>query len=417
MGIAEIFGSKGNQLRNKRILLGVTGSIAAIEVPHVVREILRYEGDPIVVLSEEATRLIATDALTWCMDKEPMTHISGMSEHVKWVSHPDYKIDLCMICPATANTISKLANGIADGPVPLVALAAFGAKIPLLIVPAAHTVLLNNPILERNISYLKNQNVNFLDIAEIENKYKFPPLNQLMENIFKLVNPSKKLNKKRFLITGGATREYLDDVRFLSNPSTGLSAFQVAQALINHGAEILLILGEGHTLDVDRISFPVKIVRSTKDMYDEIQKELSNSDYHGLIAVAAVSDYRPHYQMGKIPSKQTDLKLELVPTVKILEKIRESFPNLYLVAYKAEVGITEDELLKRGREFQEKHRLDMVCANWVGEPKKGFASETNDIFVIRSRIPLIHLKGSKKMIGERIAEIIADEFNNRSFDQ
>ena len=106
MGITEIYGNKGSQLRYKRILIGVTGSIAAIEVPHLVREILRYEGDPVVVLSEEATRLVATDALTWCMDKEPITKISGISEHVKRVSHPEYKIDLCMICPATANTIS-----------------------------------------------------------------------------------------------------------------------------------------------------------------------------------------------------------------------------------------------------------------------------------------------------------------------
>ncbi|MFX1285543.1 MAG: bifunctional phosphopantothenoylcysteine decarboxylase/phosphopantothenate--cysteine ligase CoaBC [Promethearchaeota archaeon] len=416
MGIAEIFGSKGNQLRNKRILLAITGSIAVIEVPHLVREILRYEGDPIVVLSEEATRLIATDALTWCMDKEPITQISGRSEHVKWVSHPDHKVDLCMICPATANTISKLANGIADGPVTLVALAAFGAKIPLFIVPAAHTVLLDNPILEKNISYLKKQNVTFSDLAEVENKYKFPPLNQLMQNIFMLINRTKKLKDKRFLITGGATREYLDDVRFLSNPSTGLSAYQVANALKDHGAEIVLILGEGHNLNLERVSFPVKIVRSTQDMYDEVQRELSNLDYHGLIAVAAVSDYKPQYQTGKIPSKQTNLTLKLVPTVKIIEKIRESYPNIYLVAYKAEVGITEEELLKRGRTLLEKHKLNMVCANWVGEPTKGFVSETNDIFVIRSGIPPIHFTGSKMMIGERIAEIITEEFDIRSAD-
>ena len=109
MGISEIFGTKGTDLKHKRILIGVTGSIAAIEVPHLIREILRYEGDPTVVLSEEASRLVAKDALTWCMDKEPITQISGISEHVKWVSHPDYKIDLFIICPAIANSISKLA--------------------------------------------------------------------------------------------------------------------------------------------------------------------------------------------------------------------------------------------------------------------------------------------------------------------
>ncbi|MFX0122842.1 MAG: bifunctional phosphopantothenoylcysteine decarboxylase/phosphopantothenate--cysteine ligase CoaBC [Candidatus Hodarchaeota archaeon] len=416
MAIAEIFGTKGTQLRHKRILIGVTGSIAAIEVPHLVREILRYEGDPIVVLSEEATRLIAVDALTWCMDKEPITRISGISEHVKWVSHPDYKVDLCMICPATANTISKLANGIADGPVTLAALAAFGANIPILITPAAHTVLLNNPILEKNIEFLKKHNVHFFTSAEVEDKYKFPSLSKLMEQIFKLIGLSERLKGKRFLITGGATREYLDDVRFLSNPSTGLSALHVAEALAKLGANTLLVMGEGNTVDLEKIAVPIKVVRSAQEMFETVNNELSN-DYHGLIAVAAVSDYKPQYQSGKIPSRQTNLTLDLEPTVKIIEEIRKNYTNLYLVAYKAEVGVTEEELIERGKDLLERHQLEMVCANWVGEAEKGFVTKTNELFIIRPKGRHIHLKGSKAMIGEHIAEIIADDFNIRSDDQ
>ncbi|MFX0016075.1 MAG: bifunctional phosphopantothenoylcysteine decarboxylase/phosphopantothenate--cysteine ligase CoaBC [Promethearchaeota archaeon] len=414
MGVTEIFGTKGTQLKHKRILIGVTGSIAAIEVPHLIREILRYEGDPVVVLSEEASRLVATDALTWCMDKQPITQISGISEHVKWVSHPDYKIDLLMICPATANTISKLANGVADTPVTLAALAAFGAKIPILIVPAAHTVLLDNPILEKNIDYLRKQGIHFLFSKEIENKHKFPSLSDLMQSIFELLDPSHLLKGKRFLLTGGATREYLDDVRFLSNPSTGLSAVEVAQALKNHGAEILLILGEGHNLDLERLTVPIKSVRSTQDMYETVHSELSSSEYYGFISVAAVVDYRPEYQPGKIPSKQSGLEIKLIPTIKIIENIRQNFSKLHIIAYKAEVGVSEEELLKRGRDFLEKFNLDMVCANWVGEPEKGFISKTNDIFVIRPNNPPIHLKGSKMMIGERIADIIANDCKDRS---
>ncbi|MFX1517739.1 MAG: bifunctional phosphopantothenoylcysteine decarboxylase/phosphopantothenate--cysteine ligase CoaBC [Promethearchaeota archaeon] len=415
MGISEIYGTKGAQLRHKRILIGVTGSIAAIEVHHLIREILRYEGDPIVVLSEEATRLVAIDALTWCMDKDPITQISGISEHVKWISHSEYKVDLCVICPATANTISKLANGIADGPVTLAALAIFGANIPMLIVPAAHTVLLDNPIVKRNIQLLKKHNVHFLTSDEEENKYKFPSLSKLMNQIFKLIGSSEKLRGRKFLITGGATREYLDDVRFLSNPSTGISALYVAEALNRQGAQVLLVLGEGNNLNMEDITVPTKLVRSTQEMYETINEELSNG-YHGFIAVAAVSDYKPQYQSGKISSRQTDLTIDLVPTVKIVENIRKNFPNLYIVAYKAEVGISEEALIQKGKELLERYQLDMVCANWVGVAEKGFASKTNELFLIQSKAHHLHLKGSKVMIGEHIAKVITESFNIRSVD-
>ncbi|MFX0173370.1 MAG: bifunctional phosphopantothenoylcysteine decarboxylase/phosphopantothenate--cysteine ligase CoaBC [Candidatus Hodarchaeota archaeon] len=414
MGIIEIFGTKGTQLKGKRILIGVTGSIAAIEVPHLIREILRYSGNPIVVLSDEATRLVAIDALTWCMDKEPITKISGISEHVKWVSHPDYKVDLCIICPATANTIAKLANGIADGPVTLAAFAIIGAKIPLLIVPAAHTVLLENPISKNNISYLEQLDVKFLSAPEAESKYKFPPLDQLMEIIINLVNPSLPLQGKKILITGGATREYLDDIRFLSNPSTGFSALQVTKALYSLGAEVSLILGEGHTIDLRECAFSAKIVRSTSDMYDAVMEELSNTHYNVLVSVAAVSDYHPQYQAGKIASRQTNLAMDLIPTVKIVEKVRDKFPELFIVGYKAEVGISKEELQKRGEKFLENNNLQMVCANWVGEPTKGFVSKTNEVLVIRPNRPVLHFKGSKTELGYQIAEVIAEEVKKES---
>jgi len=155
MSIDEIYGTKGKLLEGKRILIGVTGSIATIEIPHLVREILRHSGKPIVVLSKEALRFVTADALTWSMGEPPYTEISGHSEHIKWSVDPEKKVDLYLLCPATANTISKLASGIADGPVSLTALACIGANIPCLIVPAAHNVLLDNPITKKNMDYLK----------------------------------------------------------------------------------------------------------------------------------------------------------------------------------------------------------------------------------------------------------------------
>ncbi len=411
MGILEIYGTKSSNLKGKRILIGVTGSIAAIEVPHLIREIIRHSGEPIVVLSPEATRFVAIDALTWCMDKPPITEISGLSEHIKWTVDPNSKIDLCMICPASANTISKLANGIADTSVTLVSLAAIGAKIPVLIVPAAHTVLLENPVTERNVLFLKELGAYFSPVSEDEKKFKFPPLEQLMTLIFQILLPKKFLTGKRFLISGGATREYFDNVRFLSNPSTGFTALQICKALVAEGAEIMFILGEGNNIKDEYNAFKTMIVRSTSDMYNLIHEELSNGDYHGFISVAAVSDYKPEFSKGKIASEQQDLFIRIVPTIKIIDKVRTQYPNLYILAFKAEVGVSESELITRGRKLLNSKNLNIVCANWVGEPEKGFIAKTNEVFILRKgKEEVIHLKTRKDQIAHNLVKLIIEDF-------
>jgi len=409
----EIYGTKGTLLRGKRVLIGVTGSIAAIEVPHLIREILRYSGEPIVVLSEEAKRFVTLDALTWSTGKVPFPEISGLSEHIRWSVDPDHKVDLFILCPATANSISKLAVGIADGPVTLSALACIGAKIPLIIVPAAHKVLLDNPITEKNIDILTKVGVKFISSEEVENKHKFPSLEKLMEAIFDSINPPQPLKGKKVLLTGGATREYIDDVRYLSNPSSGLSSHFVVDALQQLGAEVFLILGEGNTLDKTLITYPFTIVKSTDEMYQQVINELSTDSYDSLISVAAVTDYAPYHQAGKIPSGQTEISIKLKPTIKIIKSIREKYPSLFIVAYKAEVGIPEDELLRKGKLFLEQNKVEIVCANWVGEEDKGFMSQTNELFIIQEDKDIIPLKGSKQRIGKELAQIIADNISRR----
>ncbi|PWI48853.1 hypothetical protein CEE45_04655 [Candidatus Heimdallarchaeota archaeon B3_Heim] len=413
MSIAEIYGTKGKLLEGKRILIGVTGSIAAIETPHLVREILRHSGEPIVVLSEDALRFVTVDSLTWSMGKLPYTEISGLSEHIKWSVDPEQKVDLYLLCPATANTISKLASGVADGPVSLTALASIGANIPCLIVPAAHNVLLDNPITQKNMEYLKHLDVHFLSSDEEEKKHKFPPLERLMDQIFSLLSAPRPLQGTKFIVTGGATREYFDDVRFLSNPSSGLSALYVVKALQKLGADVSFILGEGNTIDQKLISSSVTVVRSTSEMYQQVKEQLSNGKVDGLISVAAVADYQPTFQQGKIPSRQNELSISLKPTMKIVKTIRNEFPSLFIVTYKAEVGISKKKLISRAAQFLEENKVNIVCANWVGEANKGFVSKTNELFIVRDQQEVLELKGSKQTLGHELANIISVEFNRR----
>ena len=413
MSIAEIYGTKGKLLEGKRILIGVTGSIAAIEIPHLVREIIRFSGEPIVVLSQEALRFVTIDSLTWSTGKSPYTEISGHSEHIKWSVDPEYKVDLYLLCPATANTISKLASGIADGPVSLTALSSIGANIPCLIVPAAHNVLLDNPITKKNIDYLEKLSVHFLSAEEEENKYKFPPLERLMNQVFSLLASPRPLQDTKFIVTGGATREYFDDVRFLSNPSSGLSALYIVEELQNLGADVTLVLGEGNTIDQNLLTASVSVVRSTFDMYSKIKELLSNGEVDGLISVAAVSDYRPIYQQGKIASRQDGLSIPLKPTIKIVKSIKSEFPSLFIVTYKAEVGISEKELISRATQFLRENTVNIVFANWVGESDKGFVAKTNELFVVRDQQEVLELKGTKKTLGKEVAKLISEEFNRR----
>jgi phosphopantothenoylcysteine decarboxylase/phosphopantothenate--cysteine ligase len=234
-----------------------------------------------------------------------------------------------------------------------------------------------------------------------------------MEAIFDSINSSQTLKGKKILLTGGATREYIDDVRYLSNPSSGLSSHYVADSLLLLGAEVYLILGEGNTLDKTSITYPFTVVQSTDDMYQQVIKELSTDSYDSLVSVAAVTDYAPHHQAGKIPSGQTELSIKLKPTVKIVKSIREKYPSLFIVTYKAEVGISKDELIRKGTAFLGQNKVEMVCANWVGEADKGFMSQTNEIFIIQDDKDVIPLKGSKQRIGKDIAQIIADNINRR----
>ncbi|MHA1330791.1 MAG: phosphopantothenoylcysteine decarboxylase domain-containing protein, partial [Candidatus Hodarchaeales archaeon] len=279
--------------------------------------------------------------------------------------------------------------------------------------PAAHAVLLENPIVEDNISYLEKQGVIFFSAPEEENKFKFPKISQLMDQVFQIIEEKKVLIGKKFLVTGGATREYFDDVRFLSNPSSGITAFLVCKALKRQGAEVKLILGEGNLISTETKIVSTKIVRSTQDMYETVRKELRDKNYDAFISVAAVSDYSPDYRPGKIASKQKDLTINLKPTVKIVKRIREEFPGLYIVAFKAEVGIPETDLLDRASKLLKEQNLQIVCANWVGEANRGFVSTNNELFVLQEHVQKPeHFVGSKSQFAEHLVEIIIENFKS-----
>lgn len=168
----DISGTKSKGLTGKRVVLAVCGSIAAIESPKLARELMRHGADVVCVLSEAGQKIIHPWALECITGKETVTEITGFCEHIEYCGDWKGKCGLLLICPATANTISKIACGIDDSAITTFASTALGAKVPVIIAPAMHASMINNPFVQENIAKLKKAGVKFVDPKFSEGKAK-----------------------------------------------------------------------------------------------------------------------------------------------------------------------------------------------------------------------------------------------------
>ncbi len=412
----ELLEAKGSELRGKRILVCSTGSIAVLEVPHLVRELIRHGADVTVVLSAAAQKLVGVEAFRWASKKPPITEITGQVEHVLLGSHPELKADLCLVVPATINTIGKVAHGIADTPVTLMVATCLGAKIPVMMVPTAHQFLLDSPIVQENKKKLSGLGVLFLEPRYEEGKAKIPETEEIVRSVIDFFRMNSILVGRRVLITTGATREYLDDVRFISNPSSGKTGLALARMAQLMGAEkVKVILGEGHTVDFR--GFDVRKVVSANEMVEATLEELDAESYDVVISAAAIADYMVERSGGKIPSLQQQLELKLKPTRKLLKEVREAHPEIFLVGYKSEVGVSAEELVSIARSRIKRDKLDMVVANEVKGTEKGFARDTNEIFIVMpGRDRPIHIQGTKEKLAAEILRLIAMQLEEREMN-
>ncbi len=169
---SAITGVKSSALYGVRIVLAVSGSIAAIETPKLARELMRHGAEVVVVMSESAQGIISPEALECIVGKRVITSLTGLCEHIEYCGEWKGRWDLLLICPATANTISKIANGIDDTPVTTFASTALGSRMPLVIAPAMHESMINNPFVQRNIERLKKAGVAFIEPSLEEGKAK-----------------------------------------------------------------------------------------------------------------------------------------------------------------------------------------------------------------------------------------------------
>lgn len=383
--------AKSRLLEGKRIVLGITGSIAAVECFNLARELIRHGADVQAVMSPEALKLVTPDAMRFATGNEVITELDGRTQHVDLLGSYDDHADLMLIFPCTANTLSKMALGIDDTAVTTMSTIAIGGGVPVIVAPAMHASMLEHPAVKKNMNTLREMGVEFVGPRMEEKKAKVATVEEIAAAVARRLGPMDLAGRKVFVI-GGASEEPIDDVRVITNRSTGETAVQLAMAAWLRGADVELWAG--------RMSHPVpsyierRDFQSVRDLLDMVNGEAKDI----VIVPAALSDYAARPSRGKIPSNLDSLRIDLEPLPKVLPALRHS--ARVLVGFKAEVGPSDDELLRRARARMEEYGLDLIVANDLGKVSKGETSS----FLLRSDGTVERYEGSKEGLAHRILD-------------
>jgi len=367
-------------LKDKKILLGITGSISAYKSAEILSVLMKKGADVIVVMTESATKFIQPLTFATLSGKPVMRemftldNISGV-RHIflaKWA-------DLILIAPASANFIGKIAHGIADD---LLTATIMASKTKTMIAPAMNRNMISNPIYLENCNKLKSFGFEF-----IESEYgilacgdvgmgRLANIDKIISTIATSLNINNDYKNKTVLITASCTREPIDKVRFISNYSTGKMGFALAKNAVERGARVILISGPNQlpSVDVEKMI----LVETAEEMKEEVYKHFPESDI--VISAAAVADFRPKKRIYGKMKKNDDqiIKLELEKTTDILAELGRKKDGKILVGFAAEA----ENLLENALKKLKNKKLDFIVANNIMDKKIGFASDKNSAKMI-----------------------------------
>jgi len=392
----EIRGSKSKRLSKKRIVLAVTGSIAAAETIKLSRELIRHGAEVFPVMSPYSTKIIHPDSLWFATGNKPIVELTGATEHVSFCGRVKNPADLLLISPCTANSISKIAHGIDDTSVTTFATTAIGSGVPILIVPAMHLSMYDHKIIQENIKICKKVGIKFIQPVIEKNKAKMANIDEIVSYVIRETG-KKNLSRKKILIIGGPTAESIDDIRVITNRSSGKTAVWLAMNAFYRGANVELWYGSGRepppgyikTVGFESINDISRLLKS---------KNLKKFDI--IILCAALSDYIPKKQKGKIPSGKDELIIELSPASKIITSIKKKAPKSKIIGFKVEENAVK--LKEKASNFLKKNNLDFVVANTIS----GFDKDINEILIIDKKRKSIHKKDKKEQLADYILDTI-----------
>ena len=407
----SILGSKSSELRGKRVILCVTGSVAAIRSPDIARELMRLGADVYVVMTKMAEHVVHPDMFEWSTGNPVVTELTGKIEHVQYGGEHDKHADLILVAPSTANTIGKVACGIDDTPVTTLLATAIGAGIPVIIAPAMHASMYKHPIVKENIEKLRRIGIEFIMPRFEERKAKIPDTPEIVNAVRIRLMRQKDLVGRRILITAGPTRAYIDAFRYISNPSSGKMGVAIAEDALERGAEVSLVYGPATAPPPPNAK--IVNVETTEEMLEAVVGELKAQKFDVAILSAAASDWGPaDRKMEKVPSDQGEWVLHLKALPKVIAQVKRADPKVLLVGFKAEYNISDEELIERSYKRLLEMKMDLIVANDVSKEDRGFDADTNEVFIVDPKGDVLHISlTSKKEIASKLLDKVKSQLN------
>lgn len=394
-------------LKDKKIILGICGSIAAYKIAVLTRLLIK-SGAEVKIIMTPAARDFITPLTLSTLSKNPVLTDFAKDKTGQWNNHVELGLwaDAFVIAPASANTLAKMAYGLCDT---LLLAVYLSARCPVFFAPAMDLDMLQHPSTKNNIEKLSGYGNHLIQptfgelASGLTGNGRMAEPEEILEHLNGFFNSSVKLKGKKVLVTAGPTHEAIDPVRFIGNHSSGKMGFAIAEALANQGAEVNLITGPTHQ-HTQHPQINVKQVTTAKEMFDACSVYFPSADI--TVLSAAVADYRPAVEAKqKIKKKDESLTIALTKTDDIAESLGKLKHNgQIIVGFALE---TEEEQANALKKLESKN-FDLIVLNSLNDKGAGFGHDTNKITIIdgKKKTKTFELKSKKEVAGDIVQAII-----------
>ena len=347
-------------LAGVNVALGVTGSIAAVRTVELAHELRRQGASVRAVMTDSAQSIVHPWAVEFATEADVVTEITGGVEHVDLFGSDGWA-DVFLIAPATANTVGKMAAAVDDSPVTTCATTAIGADVPIVVAPAMHEPMYDHPGVLDAIDRVESWGVDFVDPRIEEGKAKIAADGAIVTAVARATT-EQSLAGMHVVVTSGATTESIDPIRTLSNRASGTTGRAVARACSIRGAEVTLVHDpETVPVDEDTSFATVEAVESAAEMQDATLSACEDAD--ALVSAAAISDYTIEASPEKIRSDADELTLTFESTPKLVDAVRDDYPDMPIVGFKAESEGDDEAFVERARDLADRVGMAFVVAN------------------------------------------------------